>query len=194
MELTEKIDSINKQLADLFGIDTVTGQAMWRVVWSEEQFEHRYGTYEDRTASGLFIREVTEVRYVPKYRQWIQERYVLEHLIGVPEINKDDLPSTKTSYEPLHVFEDAKGNYLPPHLEATKFIINLVHAAQFGTRDLARYASDENSTEAMLELQKQRVDNIVEELFGEQSGLQGMTKTGEAVIVPRNYMTSKEVN
>jgi hypothetical protein len=47
MELTEKIESINNQLIELYGIDTITGQAMWRVVWSEDQFEHRLGTYDD---------------------------------------------------------------------------------------------------------------------------------------------------
>ena len=92
MELTEPVDSINKQLVDHFGTDTITGLAMWRVVFSEDQFEKRLGTYDDFTPSGIYLRTVTEVREVPKYRQWIKRKYVLENLVLIPDINKKELP------------------------------------------------------------------------------------------------------
>lgn len=187
MELTEKLNEINRQLKELFGIDTASTQPIWRIVWSEDQFEHRLGTYDDITPGGLYIRTVTEVRYVPKYRQWIHEKYVLERLVAVPDQNADELPTVKMSYEPIWVFEDKHGNYLPPKLEASKFIIDTIYAAQYGTKNLKKYHDPENSQEAQLELQKKRVDNIMEELWGDQSSLQGTTKTGETIIVPRNF-------
>lgn len=182
MELTEPIKEINKQLIEHFGIDTISGLPIWRIVFSEDQFEYRYGTYDDITPAGLYLRTVTETRYVPKYRQWIQKKYVLERLTVVPEMNKEDLPDSKISYEPLWVFEDKHGNYLPPKFEASKFIIDTVYAAQYSSHDLARYTDPENCQEAQIELKKKRVDVIVEELFGEDSGLTGL-KTRESVIV-----------
>lgn len=187
MELTESIESINKQLIDLFGIDTISGLPIWRVVWSEDQFEYRYGTYDDITPGGLYLRTITEVRYVPKYRQWIQNKYILERLVVVPTINEDDLPDTKISYEVLWVFEDKKGGYLPPHMEATKFIINTVYSVQYSNHNLARYSDPDNSQGQELENRRKRIDGMVEELFGEQSSFEGSTITGETIIVPRNY-------
>ena len=189
MEITEKIESINQQLVYLFGIDTITGDAIWRVVFSEDQFEKRHGTYTDITPTGLYLREVTEVREVPKYRQWIKEKYVLERLVVVPEVNIKELPTSKISYEPIFVFENVKGQYLPPRLDVAKIIIDTIYAAQYGPKNhsLKKYVDDESNQENSLETKRKRIDEISEYLFGEQSSLQGTTVTGESIIVPRNY-------
>ena len=100
MELTETIDSMNRQLVDLFGIDTISGEAMWRVVWSEDQFEKRLMDVTDEGFQLLY----PEVRLVPRYRQWIREKYVLERLTIVPEINAEELPTSKLTYESMWVF------------------------------------------------------------------------------------------
>ena len=187
MELTESIESINQQLKDIFGIDTVTGLPIWRVAWSEDQFENRLGTYDDFSPAGIYLRTVTEVRKVPKYRQWITKKYVLERLCVVPIINEKDLPDKKTSYEPLHAFEDKYGNYLPPKFNACQFIINLVYAVQYGVK-ITRYADPNVSQEAQLQLQKERVDKLQEELFGDELGDIGLDLlNGQAVSVPSNY-------
>ena len=183
-----EIEELNKWLAEQFGIDSVTGKCMWRVVWSDDQFEKRFGTYTDYTEDGkLFIREVTEVRLVPKYRQWIQHKYILEHLVAVPQQNMVELLDIKMSYENLWTFEDKNGNPLPPRRDACEFIINTVLAAMHGTGNLKKYEDDESTEEKSLELKRKRVDGLVEELFGEQSSLEGTTVTGESVIVPRNF-------
>src|SRR5689334_9373374 len=98
MELVEKIEVLNSRLVDHFGIDTVTGDAIWRIVFSEDQFEKRLGTYDDITKGGIYLRTVTEVREVPKYRQWIHKKYILERLVLVPETNLPELPCLKQSY------------------------------------------------------------------------------------------------
>lgn len=191
MELTETIDGLNRQLSDLYGIDTLTGQALWRIVWSEDQFEHRYGTYDDFTPAGLYIRTVTEVRYVPKYRQWIKEKYVLERLVLIPEINAGDLPATKMSYEPMYPFQTNSGQYLPPTISAAQFVIESVYAVQ-GKGSLARYKDPLSgvSTEEYIEMKTKEVDKLQEELFGNETDTGDALAYREAITVPRNY--SKE--
>lgn len=187
MELTETIEALNKQLKDLYGVDTVTGLQMWRIVWSEDEYENRLDTYSDFTEGGIFIRTVTEVRRVKKYLNFTTERYILERLVLVPEINQQDLPDTKLSYEPLWTFETGKGEYLPPKLNACQFVANTVLAVQHGDHSLARYTNPEGTHEGALAEKAKRVENIVEELFGDQSSLDYTTVTGESIIVPRNY-------
>lgn len=184
MELTETIDSLNRQLADLYGIDTESTKQMWRVAWGKDQFEKVYGRFQDFTPNGLFIREVTEVRIVPKYRGYAsQERYFLERLVAVPPQDSENLLGAKISYEPIWCFEDKNGNYLPPKMEACQFIINTILAVQHGTGNLARYVDNENTPEA----RSKKVDQIQEELFGDQSSLQGTSVSGETIFVPSNY-------
>src|SRR5438132_917466 len=109
MELVETIEALNNRLQDHFGIDTVTGQAIWRIVFSDDQFEMRL---TDCTPEGLQL--LTPVmKLLPKYKQWIREKYVLERLVIVPDINSNEV-STKVSYEPIWTFQDKNENYLPP--------------------------------------------------------------------------------
>jgi hypothetical protein len=187
MELTENIESLNNQLIDLFGIDSLTGQSIWRIVFSEYQFEKRLGTYDDFTPNGLYIRTVTEVREVPKYRQWIQEKYVLERLVVVPEVNIPELPTSRVSYEPIFVFEDKYSNYLPPRLDAAKFVIDTIYAAQYENHSLAKYKDPESSQENALELQKERVDELVEAIFGDSTDISEAITRKEGIFVPHNY-------
>lgn len=168
MELTESIDSINAQLIDLFGIDTVTGQPIYRVSWSEDQLEKRLTKF---TKEGFELLHA-EVRELPKYRQWIKEKWVLERLTIIPEINANDLPTQKTSYEPLWVFEDGNGNPLPPVMWACKFCIDTVHAAM-GRSSLAKYVDEEAKNP--IEHREERINKLQNELFGNE------TSTGDAL-------------
>jgi hypothetical protein len=189
METTEKVDSLNRQLQDLYGIDTITGLPMWRIVWSDEQFEWRHGTYEDFTPSGLFIRQVTETRYVPKYRQWIRSKYVLERLVVIPESCLGDLPAAKLSYEPIYPFETNSGMYLPPRLDAAQFVIETVLSAQ-GKSSLAKYKDPVSgiTSDDYLEMKKEEIQQIQDELFGNETDTGDAMAHGEAIIVPAEYV------
>jgi len=187
MELTESIKSLNAQLTDLFGIDTLTGASIWRISWSEDQFEKRYGTYDDFTPGGLYIRTISEVREVPKYRQWVQEKYVLERLTVVPEMNAQDLPTSRLSYEPMYVFENRKGGYLPPRLDVAKFIIDSVYAAQ-GKSSLAKYLEPEENEE----IRAARIQEMQEYLFSDETDISDSLSRQEGVVVPHNYSSHKE--
>lgn len=174
------LEAMNQALIDLYGIDTSTGQAIWRVVWSEDQFEKRLGTYRDITPNGLFIREVTEIREVPKYRQWIREKYVLERLVVIPDTNIPELPATKLSYEPMFPFEDAQERALPPKLEVCKIVIDTIYAAQ-GKSSLAKYVDEEAKNDPK---RKQAVKEIYDELFGDETKITDALAMGHGIVVP----------
>jgi hypothetical protein len=162
MELTEPIEKINLQLIDLFGIDTISGDPIWRVVWSETQFEKRSTKYTD---CGLELL-TPEVRLLPKYRQWIREKFVLERLTIVPTINSDDLPVSPLTYEPVWVFEDGQSNYLPPQTRVAKFVIDGLYAA-LGKTSLVKYVDEEAKNP--IEEREKRLNELQEELFGNET-------------------------
>ena len=172
--LPHDVQNINRKLVDYFGIDTVSGKPMWRISWSNDQYEKRLTEY---TAEGLQLL-YPEVKELPKY-QWIRNRWILEHLVLIPEIHIGELPTEKQSYEVIWTFEhQLTGEALPPLFKAAKFVIDTVNAAM-GRKSMAKYIDEEAKNP--VEAQRQRVDKLTEELFGDESSLLLRTKTGEAV-------------
>lgn len=173
-------NTINELLKDHFGIDTITGLPMWRVSWSQDQYEKRLGTFDDISPAGVYLRTVTEVRLVPKYSQWIVCKYVLENLVVLPPSARIELPSSNISYEPLYVFMDRNGDYLPPSYLVAEFAIQAVYAAK-GQGSLSKYTDPRADDNNGLEYQKKRVDKLYEEMYGNESGLGGKIVYGEGV-------------
>jgi hypothetical protein len=182
----ERIEDLNQRLIDTYGLDTSSSDPIWRIVYAWDQFEHRYGEYEDRTSSGLFIRRVTETRLVPKYRQWIREGYyVLENLCVVPVSQLMDLPATKVSYEPIFVYQNFTKNIpLPPIWSVTKLVIDGVHLAMGKRNGYARY-KDMDIKEREKEFQE-----MYDYLYGDATDLTDALRNREAIVVPG----SKEIN
>lgn len=185
----EKLETINQFLRDNFGVDTVTGQVMYRVVWADDLFENRLTKYTD---SGIEMLH-EEMRLLPKY-PWCRGFYVLEMLQVVPEASLRELGGRKIDYNILHKFMGANELPVPPAIWACKFIIDTVNAAM-GKSSLSEYldpANPENrviaSEQDKYEANKARIDQIQNELFGEESGLDGTTlNCGSSSIVPQNY-------
>src|SRR5271169_6775749 len=81
---------------------------IFRLIWSEEAFEKRLGTY--RTYAGnIFIREETKVELTKKYN-FIHERWIFEQWFP-PEVcmNPELIEANLGSYEARYVF-DSGGN------------------------------------------------------------------------------------
>lgn len=176
-----EIKVINQQLINHFGLDTSTGQPMWRVVFSDDQFEKRKMIYDDKGARLLH----PEVREVPKYRQWIQHKWVLENLVVVPEENMEELAGLKVSYEPIFPFESNDGTPLFPTFDACKFVVDAINAAK-GNKKLTK---PKEEPEAALE----RVNKLHDELFGDENSItdalaygEGVGYTGPSKIEPVN--------
>lgn len=188
--MSEKIETINQFLRDTYGIDTDDGEPMFRVVWSDEQFEHREMKY---TNSGIELLH-PEIRLVPKY-SYLKAVYVLERRVLVPEASQRELCGIKKSYEPIWNFKRDDDTPIPPTIQGCKFTIDTLYAA-LGKSSLNKYKDPRdgmNAAEAY-ELNKARIDEIENELFGDESSLKGETHTasGSSIIMPENY--SKKIH
>lgn len=117
------LDQLNRKIEDYFG--RAEDRPRYRVVWSEDEFEMRHGTFNDYTSNGLFIRQVTETRQVPKYRQWIQNTYILEQLTIYENHKHDGSMVESLGYEPVYTFRQL-GKEGIPSFEACKFLIEVV--------------------------------------------------------------------
>lgn len=184
MELAEPIERINSWLVDQYGIDTVTGLPIWRVVWSNDQYEKRKMSVTDE---GIHL--LTPImREVPKY-QHIQERYVLERLTVT--VDNEEI-SGNLSYEPMWTFEDKHRNYLPPKIDACKIIVDTVYAAtrRGGAGDTeVRQGSMRKYVDELANLSPEakaaRIDGIVQDLFGNETETTDALSYKEGVVVPR---------
>jgi hypothetical protein len=157
---------INGQLIDSFGKDVVNGLPIWRVSWAPDQFEKRFGTWEDYGQGGVFIKRVTEEREVAKYPH-LQKHYVLERLVLVPEEQQNELCGAKISYEPIHPFWDNKTEPLIPNWEVCQIIVQTIyHRLGKGPSPTAQYQDPEADGNNGLEAKKKRVAKIVEGLYG----------------------------
>ena len=175
--LPQEVQIINRQLVNHFGIDTTSEKPMWRVSWSNDQYEKRL---TDRSDSGLLLLN-PEVRELPKY-QWVKDKWILERLVLIPESDRKELPTERQSYECMWIFEHAKTQEaLPPNFIVAKFVVDTVYAA-LGKSSLAKYVDEEAKNPE--EHKESRIKVLEEELFGDESSLLGRTITGEAVINP----------
>jgi hypothetical protein len=173
--LPPEVKKLNRQLESHFGIDTESMRQMWRVSWSDDQYEKRM---TDRTDTGIILL-TPEVRELPKY-QWVKSRWMLENLVAVPDFQQPELADAKVSYECIYAFPEGK----IPSFEALQFLIDLIYAVK-GKSSMRKYVDPD--ADHPLEKQQERVDRLMEELFGDESSLEGKTFRGEGIVVPQTY-------
>ena len=173
---TFDLEIINRALINRFGINTDTTDPMYRIVFSDDQFEKRLTKYTD---SGVELL-LPEVRLLPKYKQWIKHKYVLENLVVVPEFQRAELAGAKLSYEPLFVFEDDAGNPLPPKVEVATFVIEQVLAAKANRNPIPKYTEDPEKASKELK-------EIEDYLHGNETSVTDALAFGTGVVVPSNY-------
>lgn len=182
-------EMINNLLIDKFGIDTVTGLPMWRVSWAPDQYNKRRGTFNDFTEGGIFIRQVTEVREVPKYPH-LGGLYVLEHLMGIPSVNANELPTASLSYECMHPYmHGIDGRYLPPNWLFTEWVVDCYYAG-IGKSSLYKYVDSEVDGNNGLEAKKQRVDEIYKYLYGNETQVSDALAYGNGVFIDSTKVKS----
>jgi len=124
MPLSPEVKYMNNQLIKEFGL--YLNRPQFRIVWTGDLYEKRLATYTDWMGS-VKIREVTEVREVPKYPYINPPWYMLERAVEVPQ---DESIKNPDFYEPLYIFQhfDEKGNrgeYLPPRLDMACLAANV---------------------------------------------------------------------
>lgn len=178
MELREPIEEINKKLIYEFGREW-NGEPRFRVVFSDDQYEKRWTQFTDE---GFELLE-PEVRVLPKYKQWVQQKYVLERY--VPVTGETDLID-KISYEPAWVFQDKNGNYLPPFYEGCKLVIESLLSAM-GRKDTFTKYKDKNVSqeERLAEIKK-----VEDELFGNETEVTDALHYGSGVTVSESKLVN----
>jgi len=161
------VDICNTRLSRYYG--SIENLPTFRIVWSDIQIENRLGTYEDFTEHGVFIRRVTEVRPRPKYKQFIQSKWILERLTPVL-CDPDKQLTSKLSYEPYWVFEDEE------HL-------NWPHIHLLLDTNLAREGKKVVYKDPDLDKGKQeeRIQAIQDLLFGNETPVGDALAHGEGV-------------
>jgi len=182
MELPEKLEDINYWLQRDYG-DT-GARPNWRVVFSDDQFEMVKGWFCTYDNSGNFISATKGVSQVRKY-EYIRERYVLERIMPVPMLQREELVGSEWSYEPVFTFEDIKSEYLPPLYHVCKIVIeNVMKAAARAVG--ARYKNPEDDQDP-IEVKHERIKKLQEELFGNETEVTDAFSVKEAISVPHNY-------
>lgn len=172
MELRESIESINKRLLDEYGSDISSNKPKFRVVFSDSQYENRIMTHTDKG----FELVHPEVCFVPKYKQYISHRYILERL--TPVIGETDLLE-KISYEPVWTFQDKNSHYLPPWFEGCRFIIENILMNMAVKNYYAKY-KDIMSKEQYLE----DIKKMEDELFGNETTVGDHLAYRTGIVVP----------
>ena len=160
-----EIEQLNNRIG--YEYRSLDNRELFRIVWSESIFENRYGTFREFTDGGLFIREVTETRRVRKYN-YIHNRWIFEAWAPGNLTANRELPDAACGdYVPVYVFENKKGEYLPPTEKVVRFLI----AAVYG-----KVKKDEIPSEAYLE--EKEIQRAVESMDDHPSWFQ--TRPGEA--------------
>lgn len=169
------IDILNKRLLDIFG--RTENLPNFRVVWSDDLLEKRKVTH---TGEGFELLSPV-VAEVPKYRQWVQAKYILEGLRAVPQIQENDLVE-KLSYEPVWVFEDTKGRALRPVWPAIHFVLEQLNH-NMEKSGFTKYPDKNESKEE----REQRLNDIQDELFGNETEVGDALAHKEGIVVPHGY-------
>jgi hypothetical protein len=172
----ERIESLNTRLRETYGVDTVTGQQMWRIVFSDDQYEKRKTNYTD---AGILLL-TPEIRELPKYKQWVQHKWVLENLVVIPEQNREELAGLKVGYELIWVFQDDFDNPLPPKWEVCQLVISMIETAKGQKFNGAKYTEDPQAA-------AKELAELEQYLHGNETDVTDALKFGEGVVVPSNY-------
>lgn len=186
--ITEQIKTLNQRLKDNFG-RFENGEAIWRIVFSDDQLEKQHGTFREYDQSGNFIREYQGVKEVKKY-EWIRGKYLLERYTPVPFQNKYELVEAKVSYEPVWVFEDKNGSPLPPIWDVIEIVIQDIHRKAMQAVGIRVPYKDPEAVQDP-EAKLLRTDKLVEELFGNETPVGDALSHKYGVTVPNNYEKDK---
>ena len=174
MKISDKdLAEMNEWLARDYGYFN-GNLANWRIVWSDDEIEKRKVTHNVYGIELLF----PEVVERPKYKQWIQQKYILERCFALPKGIETDMVGSY-SYEPLYTFMDKDNNYLPPRYDVAKIIITsvMVRAAQA----VGAIYKDPRAEKDFKEMEIARMDELKQYLWGNESSITDSLAAGEGV-------------
>lgn len=186
----ESVEVLNERLINIYG-KYEDGQANYRLAWSEDQFENRFGTYNLFDVHGNKIGEHTGWEYAPKYRQWMPSQWVLEILLPVPDFQTQEL-TTKLTYEPLFGFHAQHTKEETPQWDTIQFIIENVRKAG-AEKVRVKYKDpliDQSDPKIAKEVKEARISAMERDLFGNETDTGDALSYKEGVTVPNNFQSS----
>lgn len=166
------IPFVNRQLEEIYGKDLTSELPIWRVVFSDDQLETRFGEFNHFVGNSL-IRTNKEIAEVPKY-PFVKHRHVLERLMYHTNPELMDNPS----YEPMYVFQDKHGNSLDVELWACQARIQMLFS------DPVKKTEKDHEAEYNEQLRKEKV--ICKDILAnDRPYIPTMIELGEAVSLPK---------
>ena len=121
------IHLINRRLKELYGQDFLR-QPIFRVVWSDDELEKRFGEFEDYLeGTNIFLRRFVGVREAKKYN-FMKPQYILEKLFinkhNREILDNDTFSPRMCTYEPFWCFgRDDKDRPIKPVWRAVELVI-----------------------------------------------------------------------
>jgi len=183
LEYKLNVERFNNYLQRDFGyFDGI--HANYRIVYSDNEKEKRFVTH---TREGLeYIRP--RIEEVPKYKQWIHNKFVLEKMTFIPNDQQTDLLGN-LSYEPVWVFQDKDGNFLPPNYDVAKLVIASMNEAM-AWRYGVKY-KDERSMADFKEVHEEHIKELQKELFANETKVGDALAIGSGVSITSDDMREK---
>lgn len=179
----ESIETLNKRLVDRYG-KYLDDRPMFRIIFSEDITEKRLVTH---TKDGFQLLN-PEMAEVPKYRQYIHGKHILEGLRLTQELLPNNTISEKIDYECVWVFEDGNDRPVYPVWLGIELILESVRCAQEGNN--TKYEDPliaENDPKIGHEVKEARLKAIQDALFPNDNDITDALAYKEAIVVPRNY-------
>lgn len=190
---TEKIEDINKRLAEVFG-SYRQGMPWFQLRWTDDIIEKHFDTYCDfMRGTNILLREVTEVREVKPYDYIRPPKWALERLI--PNPNPEMLISdSQLVYTLIWAFGykgDPSGEPIHPKWRACEFLIKNLLGGSARKSEYAKYTAKlgEGQTEADREF---RIEQLMEDLYGEPSKVGDAIASKNAVVIDNRDMEIKQ--
>lgn len=118
------IETFNSRLERIYGKESITGVAKYRLVRAELQTEKRYGSYDILTQeTGIWLGVKQGLVEIKKY-WYLKDCWILERV--EPNLNRRDVLYDKYTYEPIFTFLDKDNNELPVVWKVLELIIGKI--------------------------------------------------------------------
>ena len=161
-----------------------SGQSMFRIVWSKDRFETRYGVFNEYE-NNIFIRTVTGHKEVPKY--WFYpECWVLEQWYGPDVSYSSDVPdSVNGVYECFYAFIDDKNKPLPFNMKVVEIRMKYKMQPAATHQALLSYYKDLKDQQEKEE--EKHFAELTEDDGTGRVGEADLVHAGSGIFVPRTF-------
>jgi len=178
----KEADAVNYLLEARYGKDTVKNTPKFRLAWSTNQIERRYGRYDVYYMKHIYLRTETGLVEVPKYPDF-PDCWILENFIYAPI---QEIPESQTGhYEIVYPFVSQKDRKpLEPLFRVCEIVIwTMRHPHNPG--ELMNILTDQDKK--LFDKEVAYFEDVLEDKSG--SYIVSALHAREAVTVPHNYET-----